>query len=259
MFACTQASNLTVHAFEPIPPTFQRLRHHLDQIAGHQICCHPWALAAQPEEAGKIVYYVDCAGESTRHPLERARQVKVLQDMSFELFCDSLVQQNLNINVNDDETRAELADFWQNMRKQTQKSNHIDYHCKVRSLNQCMSEFLVDHATLDLLKIDVEGDELSVLQGVTQADWKRIRQVVLEVCDDRPPPDARGAGQNAPGPVPLLDLVTATSRLHAVSSLLLDAGFNVHLCRQRSTLYPDGFLHFVPDQLRLFYIYATRP
>jgi len=36
---------------------------------------------------------------------------------------------------------------------------------------------------VDLLKIDVEGSELSVLHGITDVDWNRIRQVVVEVCD----------------------------------------------------------------------------
>ena len=31
---------------------------------------------------------------------------------------------------------------------------------------------------IDLLKIDVEGDELQVLQGVAQQDWDSIKQVV---------------------------------------------------------------------------------
>ena len=31
---------------------------------------------------------------------------------------------------------------------------------------------------IDLLKIDVEGDELQVLQGVAQQDWGSIKQVV---------------------------------------------------------------------------------
>lgn len=33
---------------------------------------------------------------------------------------------------------------------------------------------------IDLLKIDTEGGEMAVLRGIADADWKRIRQVVLE-------------------------------------------------------------------------------
>lgn len=46
-----------------------------------------------------------------------------------------------------------------------------------------LSSVLRDHALerVDLLKIDVEGAELDVLDGVDDAQWPGIRQVVLEV------------------------------------------------------------------------------
>ena len=34
---------------------------------------------------------------------------------------------------------------------------------------------------IDLLKIDVEGSELSVLSGIAEEDWPRIKQIVMEV------------------------------------------------------------------------------
>lgn len=37
---------------------------------------------------------------------------------------------------------------------------------------------------IDLLKIDTEGSEAAVLRGIVDADWKRIRQVVLETHGD---------------------------------------------------------------------------
>lgn len=36
---------------------------------------------------------------------------------------------------------------------------------------------------MDLLKIDVERAELAVLHGISDSDWPRIRQIVLEVHD----------------------------------------------------------------------------
>ncbi len=34
---------------------------------------------------------------------------------------------------------------------------------------------------VDVLKVDVEGAELKVLQGLSAADWRKVQQVVLEV------------------------------------------------------------------------------
>jgi hypothetical protein len=36
---------------------------------------------------------------------------------------------------------------------------------------------------LALVKIDVEGDELAVLQGLADADWALVKQVVMEAHD----------------------------------------------------------------------------
>jgi hypothetical protein len=42
-----------------------------------------------------------------------------------------------------------------------------------------MQEHGVDR--IDLLKIDAEGAEWEVLQGIEETDWPRIRQLALEV------------------------------------------------------------------------------
>ena len=38
---------------------------------------------------------------------------------------------------------------------------------------------------VDLLKIDVERAELDVLRGIADEDWHKIRQLVMEVHDDK--------------------------------------------------------------------------
>jgi Methyltransferase FkbM domain len=38
-------------------------------------------------------------------------------------------------------------------------------------------------STVDLAKIDVEGAEWVVLEGIDEADWPRIRQLALELHD----------------------------------------------------------------------------
>lgn len=34
---------------------------------------------------------------------------------------------------------------------------------------------------IDVLKVDVEGAEMAVLQGLSESDWRKVQQVVLEV------------------------------------------------------------------------------
>ena len=53
--------------------------------------------------------------------------------------------------------------------------------CPLRTLSQVIDEYHIE--TIDLLKIDVEGSEAEVVQGIAEADWARIRQIVIEVHD----------------------------------------------------------------------------
>ncbi len=55
--------------------------------------------------------------------------------------------------------------------------------CAVRSLSSIIGEVLLLQTTsglIDLLKVDVEGSELSVLRSVSAVHWSIIRQVVVE-------------------------------------------------------------------------------
>ena len=53
----------------------------------------------------------------------------------------------------------------------------------VRRLSNAVFPLLDPGASIDLLKIDVEGYELRVLEGINSGDWQRIRRVVLETHD----------------------------------------------------------------------------
>jgi amino acid adenylation domain-containing protein/non-ribosomal peptide synthase protein (TIGR01720 family)/FkbM family methyltransferase len=53
--------------------------------------------------------------------------------------------------------------------------------CRMRPLSQILREEGVER--VDLLKVDVQRSELAVLQGIEEADWERIDQVVMEAHD----------------------------------------------------------------------------
>ena len=53
--------------------------------------------------------------------------------------------------------------------------------CALHTLSDELAASGFDH--LDLVKIDVEGAEEEVLRGISDADWPRIRQFVIEVHD----------------------------------------------------------------------------
>ncbi len=53
--------------------------------------------------------------------------------------------------------------------------------CQLSTLSTILEKERVDR--IDLLKVDVEGAELDVLLGITEADWPKVRQLVLEGHD----------------------------------------------------------------------------
>jgi hypothetical protein len=51
--------------------------------------------------------------------------------------------------------------------------------CPTVTISRIISEHGIE--SIDLLKIDVEGHELAVLKGIASEDWRRIRQLTLEI------------------------------------------------------------------------------
>ena len=50
---------------------------------------------------------------------------------------------------------------------------------------ETLSQFVSDHGIerIDLLKIDAEKAEFEIFRGIETMDWRKIRQVVVEVHD----------------------------------------------------------------------------
>jgi hypothetical protein len=54
-------------------------------------------------------------------------------------------------------------------------------NCQLRTISSFIEEYQLEK--IDLLKIDCEGAEWSVLQGVEELHWPKIRSLVIEVHD----------------------------------------------------------------------------
>ena len=81
---------------------------------------------------------------------------------------------------------------------------------------------------IDLLKIDVEGAELSVLRGVRREHWPRVRAVVAEVHDVAAEQSDSASAANSSGDAKMSDAKDSSavaaakdeSRVHLVERLL---------------------------------------
>ncbi|CAM9553811.1 unnamed protein product, partial [Ectocarpus sp. 12 AP-2014] len=90
-------------------------------------------------------------------------------------------------------------------------------------------------AGVDLLKVDVEGDELAVLHGIDDDDWPKIRQIALEVHD-------------------------IDGRLAATIRILISepAAFDEVCWQPLLTSEVKGYVMVVPKALKMFLVFAKR-
>jgi FkbM family methyltransferase len=144
-----------VHCFEPVAPLFELLR---ENVAGLPACVpHPYGLSSRSGPA-QITYYPAAASMSGLYADPEADSAVVRAAM-------------LNSGASREEVDASLKDRY---RSETLR-------CELRTLSSVLRELRLDH--VDLLKIDVEGAELDVLEGIGEEDWPLIRQTVIEVHD----------------------------------------------------------------------------
>jgi len=157
LFVCRRAQNVQVYAFEPIPPTYETLQANV-KLHGLNVKLFECGLSDASKTA-TFNYYPKASAMSgvysDRDEDERVTRTFLSnQEPNISTFADELLEGRFN---------------------------HETYRCRLKTLSEVISENNLE--AIDLLKIDVEKSELDVLMGIQQSDWKKIRQIVLEVHD----------------------------------------------------------------------------
>ena len=155
IFFATECRAGAVHCFEPVAPLFELLR---ENVAEFPVCVpHPYGLGSRSGPA-QITYYPAAASMSGLCADPEADSAVVRTAM-------------LNSGASREEVDASLRGRY---RSET-------LNCELRTLSSVVGE--LELGRVDLLKIDVEGAELDVLEGIGDEDWALIRQIVIEVHD----------------------------------------------------------------------------
>ena len=178
---CTQqASRLRIYACEPAPVLHHLACRNLGRIAGHEIVVAPVGVGAA-DASQTLTYFPLATACSSFHGEETISQMPELYSgtkislrdlwgIHRGLFVLALLTAPLYPLIRPLVIRAVL-------RRALAKSQTIS--CPIVSLSSLIATWGLER--IDLLKIDVQGAEVDVLEGIQDADWPRIQAIAMEV------------------------------------------------------------------------------
>lgn len=173
--------NVTIFAFEPIPLTFEMLKLNVKRLgltgnASVKLFCEGLTALDAPKEI-EFTYYRNEPANSTYEVIDKEEQIRTLtapsnfmgfaRDRAKPLYVLLLLLWPVRRFI-----IRQLVGWAYRPTKVT---------CPMTTLSNVIERH--DVATIDLLKIDVEGAELDVLRGLKDEHWERIKQVSMEVHD----------------------------------------------------------------------------
>ena len=141
----------TVYAFEPMQDTFQVLEQNIRYHECSDVRTYKLAIGSQDHTEKVFSFYPYMPGNSTANPALKVAQ-KPVMDQLFGKEASDYLNQSESCTV------------------------------PVRTLSPIIQEQGI--TSIDYLKIDVEGDELSVLEGVEELHWPIIKQAAVETHNE---------------------------------------------------------------------------
>jgi amino acid adenylation domain-containing protein/FkbM family methyltransferase len=205
--------NPTIYAFEPIPPIFDTL-----------------SLNAELHSVDAKLFKLGLAGEARSEVFTYFPHVSIISGRHTDIVKEKETVKTFLLNQQSSGAEArELSDAMIN-ELLADRLHREQFICKVKTLSEVIREQGVEQ--IDLLKIDVEKSEFDVLAGISEEDWPKIRQVIIEVHDN----DGR------------LSLIRSLLELHGFSlaieqdTTLKDTGlYNVYAVREAEAhILADG-------------------
>jgi FkbM family methyltransferase len=145
-----KAPGATVYAFEPIPDTFQVLEQNVRLLGCSDVHLYKVAIGSEDHVEKAFTFFPNMPGNSTEVPALKDNQKKVMDQLFGKELSDFLMQS---------ETRI----------------------VQVRTLSSVIREQGI--TSVDFLKVDVEGGEISVLEGIEEMHWPIFKQVAVETHD----------------------------------------------------------------------------
>jgi amino acid adenylation domain-containing protein/FkbM family methyltransferase len=165
LFMNRRFRNPAIYAFEPIPPIFDTL-----------------SLNAELHSVNAKLFKLGLAGEARSEVFTYFPHVSIISGRYADIVKEKETVKTFLLNQQSSGAEAhELSDTMIN-ELLAERLHREQFICEVKTLSEVIREQGVEQ--IDLLKIDVEKSELDVLAGISEEDWPKIRQVIIEVHDN---------------------------------------------------------------------------
>jgi FkbM family methyltransferase len=169
--AAQKGKNVKVYCFEPIPDIAETLEKNAELVGGNQITVCKYGVSSENAEA-EFTYFPNTPALSTLHPDQWDNDPNAFRDAvkgTMKNPPENMRWMKLIPTI----FSGIIASYLVSGRKQVK--------CNLRTLSSFIQEENVNN--IDLLKIDCEGAEWDVLQGIKVEDWSKIKSLVIEVHD----------------------------------------------------------------------------
>ena len=169
--AIQKAKNVKAYCFEPIPEIAEVLRKNASSFGDGRVTVLEHGVSNEPSQA-TFTYFPNTPALSTLHPEH--------WEENPHAFRDAVKGTMKNPPEGMKWMKWIPTAFAGLIAKQLVKGSK-KVTCQLRTLSQVIDEQNVPK--IDLLKIDCEGAELSVLQGIKDEHWPLVKSLVIEVHD----------------------------------------------------------------------------
>ena len=173
LWVANRAQRCQVLAIEPATPSFKLLQRNVeDHGLGQRIACVQAALG-EAHGSAELTWYSAMPGNATLFPSAKEHEVRI----AFRPERHEAMLRSPGTMI---ET-CEVSTLSQILRARGHSDSvPLAADCAGSSVSASQVMQQCGARPIALLKIDVEGGEVSTLKGIEAADWQRIEQVVVE-------------------------------------------------------------------------------
>jgi FkbM family methyltransferase len=174
VYVASRCKRATIHSFEPIPNTFEVLKHNAERIEGHDVRAHNVGVSHESTTAifSSVPRFAISSTMYPDHSPEEREHEKQFVLKTFEQLKNPILRKSIAMLPR--VCRGWLATTVNKIYGKT-----VDVECQLRSLSDMIDEEHLEQ--IDLLKIDAECAEVDILSGVRNEHWPRIHQIAIEV------------------------------------------------------------------------------